>query len=495
MNQPTARILTAAYRALLRLFPSGFRAEFEAEMVAVFAARLEADAAGGVAAALGLLLREAGGLIAGGLRARLYARATRPVVMAAAGGAVVVGRRPWVTRIVYLLALVAVVAAAGLALFAVLIRQGFSEGKVATHAAALADFDSDGDLDLVAANDQYLGPVPDIIWWNDGRGEFTDSGQRLDESIPGSFHVASGDFNGDGREDILFGVFGSGWLLLNEGGGQFARSGKLLPAHEMMIGPVAVAPGDVDGDGDLDALIAVCCGTVSFGDVIRTHYAPKQRVFLNDGVGNLRAMPGSLSDYGTQAAALGDLDGDGDLDAFFGNSFSTTDADSTTRYNEPNTVWLNDGAGGFSDSGQRLGDLGTNAVALGDLDGDGDLDAFTGHNGPAEVWLNDGAAHFSDSGQRLGDAIARFAFLADLDGDGDLDALVEARQLRGSVRAWLNDGAGRFTSGRSVTYPADCAAAPGDVDGDGDADIAAACVEREARVWFNDGAGEFAWKP
>lgn len=65
---------------------------------------------------------------------------------------------------------------------------------------------------------------------------------------------------------------------------------------------------------------------------------------------------------------LGDLDGDGDLDAFVGN---------TAYYDNPaNTVWLNEGQGVFVDSGQRLGSSFTWAVALGDLDGDGDLDAF-----------------------------------------------------------------------------------------------------------------------
>ena len=493
-HKPGGReFLAAVYRGLLGAFPAGFRAEFEDEMVDVFRERLDSAAASGVPAMLALLLRETGGLVAGGLRVQLYSRAERPVLLVAAGGEVVAGGRPrWVTGLIYgvfLLALLFVVVYAGLVTGLIPLPVG-GEGRTAPHVAVLVDLDGDGHLDLVAGNDQHLGPVDDPIWWNDGEGNFTGRPQMLEESIPGSYHITTGDFNSDGREDILFGRFGSGWLMLNEGQRQFAP-GREIMAHAMYIGPVDVAAGDLDGDGDLDALIAVCCGTVSFGSANSTYYAPEQRVFLNDGAGNLNAVPGSLSDFGTRSVALGDLDGDGDMDAFFGNSFSARDADPTMSRDEPNTVWLNDGRGGFSDSGQRLGELGTTAIALGDVDGDGDLDAFTGHNGPSEVWLNDGAANFSDSGQRLGDGLARFVFLEDVDVDGDLDALVEGSSWRGSVRLWLNDGAGRFTPGGRVTYPSDCAAAPGDVDGDGDIDIIAGCVERAVRVWRNDGAGRF----
>ena len=70
---------------------------------------------------------------------------------------------------------------------------------------------------------------------------------------------------------------------------------------------------------------------------------------------------GSTSSYGL---SLGDLDGDGDMDAFEANINS-----------QPNKIWLNDGTGMFTDSGQTLGSQSSYCVALGDLDGDGDLDA------------------------------------------------------------------------------------------------------------------------
>jgi len=76
--------------------------------------------------------------------------------------------------------------------------------------------------------------------------------------------------------------------------------------------------------------------------------------------------------------ALGDLDGDGDLDAFVAN------------YGQANKVWVNNGDGNFT-AGQGLGSAYSYGVALGDLDGDGDLDAFVTNYGGGQankVWLN-----------------------------------------------------------------------------------------------------------
>ena len=124
----------------------------------------------------------------------------------------------------------------------------------------------------------------------------------------------------------------------------------------------------------------------------------------------------------------------------------------------PDKVWLNNGKGTFTDSGQLIGNSFSSAVSLGDLDGDGDLDAFVSTSssgssislGPNKIWLNNGSGIFTDTGQALGNSeIRRGVSLGDLDGDGYLDAVVA--NLQGDNDIWLNDGKGTFTdSGQAI---------------------------------------------
>jgi hypothetical protein len=125
-----------------------------------------------------------------------------------------------------------------------------------------------------------------------------------------------------------------------------------------------------------------------------------------------------------------DLDGAGDLDLLVGN----TPPDLTQ-------VWLNNGSGSFSRSGPSFGAL-FPKLGIGDLDGDGDLDAFVAYSSPSanngmQVWLNDGSATFSGNGQSLSSSNAGYAVdVGDLDGDGDIDAFVGTI---GPEEVWFNN--------------------------------------------------------
>jgi hypothetical protein len=371
-------------------------------------------------------------------------------------------------------------------------------------AVALADVDGDGDLDAFMAN----GHTDDTgsknaVWLNDGHGRFVDGGQCLDPSNWNSNKgdsraVALQDIDGDGDLDaFVANLNGPNVVWLNDGHGCFVSNGQRLMRKRganshAAVHSVAVALGDLDSDGDLDAFVGNCCRSTGGFSIDRhgvtrpLHLVaqPYDTVWLNNG-GAQGGTLGSFTDGGpflgpteTRAVALGDLDGDGDLDAFVGNDDR-----------QPNHVWLNDGLAQFTDSGQMLGDPYTYAVALGDLDGDGDLDAFAGNDGPNEVWLNDGAGGFTGSGQALGDAYTQVVDLADLDGDGDLDAFVGNST---TAKVWSNDGSGRFSdSGQDLTYSDRHVVTLGDVDDDGDLDVFAGSFDRGYRIWRNDGVGRF----
>jgi hypothetical protein len=358
-------------------------------------------------------------------------------------------------------------------------------------AVALGDLDGDGDLDAFLANGRHEGVEPDTVWLNDGRGRFSDSGQGLGKNDSRSAELH--DLDGDGDLDVL--LCGA-WspplceIVENVGGGRLASRQWLVKvddrAEPTALGQWSAAAGDLDGDGVLDVLGVNCCGPrqIPVGGATMA-VRPHNLVWLNDGAGNLADSGQRLGVRDSYAVALGDLDGDGDLDAFVANGQGLAS-------DWANAVWLNDGRGQLAARAALSGELDrddSRAVALGDVDGDGDLDAFVGNLGVDLVWLNDGVGSFSDSGQRLGDAWTQVVRLADLDRDGDLDAFVGDQR---SVQIWTNDGAGHFEPGRRIAegFPGP-AVALGDVDGDGDLDAVAGRSRRGPLVWLNDGTGRF----
>jgi predicted secreted protein len=349
-------------------------------------------------------------------------------------------------------------------------------------AVALGDVDGDGDVDALIGNEGQ----PNRLLLNDGSGVFTDATSQLPGFVDATRAVALGDVDGDGDLDALIGNAGQTERLhLNDGSGVFADATSQLPGF--VDNTWAVALGDVDGDGDLDALIGNWSGF--------TVPIEQNRLYLNNGSGVFTDAPAQLpAMFGyPRAVVLGDVDGDGDLDALIGNAGGFFVAAGQNR------LLVNNGSGVFADATVQLPAIPsqTTAIALGDVDGDGDLDALIGQSGYApqqdRLYLNDGSGLFTDATAQLPAILGQTTAvdLGDVDGDGDLDALVGAT---GQNRLYRNDGSGVFTNAagplpaildeaRAVSF--------GDVDGDGDLDVFVGNYGQPNRLFLNDGSGVF----
>ncbi|KIG17380.1 hypothetical protein DB30_03299 [Enhygromyxa salina] len=254
---------------------------------------------------------------------------------------------------------------------------------------------------------------------------------------------------------------------------------------------------DLDGDGDLDILLA------NYADFFSGDASPQPLVlYINDGSGNFtNNSAAALGNYAgnVRMVAVGDVDGDGAPDLYAPDGAGG-----------PHVLFMNDGAGVFTDEADlRLPNsypMGA-AARMGDVDGDGDLDIFAADgyasDGPpfGHIYINDGTGMFEELAGAIpasisGSDIDEVEFF-DADRDFDLDLIVNAH-TGGTGALWLNDGSGTFTSQTSIDPPATSNfhynVAPCDVDGDGDLDlwidnIGGGFTEQ---LLINDGAGNFS---
>jgi hypothetical protein len=327
----------------------------------------------------------------------------------------------------------------------------------------LGDIDNDGDLDLIGISDVTTAR----LFKNNGVGVYT---EELNGFIADPIeNLRFVDIEGDGDLDI-FVIRNTSTTATNRVYDIYENNGVgvltkhqtigITNAFDIVAHRLQFAFGDVDGDNDMDMTLSG----------LTTQFSAK--IWRYDGNYTFtQSFSGILqvSDGKTQFA---DLDNDGDQDLLV-----IGQTPNSAFYHK----YLNNGTGTFSlgnaDSleGSFFGDF-----DLGDVDGDGDLDAVqVGSNrstGVMATHRNNGGGHFSSY---FGVPAANYTVFstvkfADFDNDGDLDIVGACKSASPNMNIFLNSGTGMFSpmSGQpfgAVDFRIEVQV--GDIDGDMDIDI------------------------
>jgi uncharacterized protein (TIGR03437 family) len=328
---------------------------------------------------------------------------------------------------------------------------------------AVGDLNKDGKLDLVVATFGCApctsGQLPGGTWVLLGNGDGTF--QTPVRASPGTVTtVAIGDFNGDGKPDLLEAGVGSIEvnLLLGNGDGSFQAPKTFITAG--IGGSVAVA-GDFNGDGKLDTLVP----DSSTGNLA---------VLLGKGDGTFGdAIISGTQELGSNGfifAAAGDFNGDHKLDVVTLNSLS--------NYMQ---VWLGNGDGTFQPSTTYTVGPDPTSLVIGDFNRDGTLD-LAAISGPLpstiSIFLGKGNGTFQPEVNYIptGNAIKSLA-MADFNGDGNIDLAISSQVLNRQTGVYVVLGNGDGTLQTPPTYKTGKnpqTAAIGDLNGDGIPDLAVA---------------------
>jgi enediyne biosynthesis protein E4 len=231
---------------------------------------------------------------------------------------------------------------------------------------AWADYDRDGRLDLYQAN---LGP--DYLYHREPDGTFVEVASTAGVTDPaGSNEAAWGDLDNDGWPDLYVGNDGADRLYRNDRDGTFSDVTAQAGVSDA-FDSVSACWADLDADGWQDLYV------VDIG-------APSNRLYRNLGDGTFDDVtaPAGVGDVGDgRTCSALDADNDGFLDLFASNHI------------HDNRLFRANGDGTFADIAPAAGlaqPFDTFNAAWGDVDGDGDLDAFVvGHSGN-RLFRNDG---------------------------------------------------------------------------------------------------------
>jgi len=335
--------------------------------------------------------------------------------------------------------------------------QNLATGGTIPFAVVSGDFNNDGILDVAVGNDS--GSVGTLL--GNGDGTFR---APIVFTLPGGSNadgLAVGDFNEDGNLDLAVADFSGEAvrILLGLGNGSFV-TGQVLP-FVAGAGPVDVAVGDFNNDGNLDLVEA------SFTSGFVNWYS-------GAGNGTFTLIANFNSGVNPRGLTVADLNGDGALDV----AIAVQGSDRIAALINNNTA-----AVAFTPVAALItlpAGSGPVRVAAGDFDEDGDTDlAVANYDGDnVTTFLNAGGLVFNQS-QVFAANAPRFVIAADFSGDGAVDlAVANFNSNNVTVLENRNDGTGTFNAaGAAQTFATGNGPrflATGDFNRDGQIDLATA---------------------
>jgi uncharacterized protein (TIGR03437 family) len=321
-----------------------------------------------------------------------------------------------------------------------------------------------------SGDNTYAAASSAVVTQNIGTIAADGFGPAVNYSTGNATCLALGDFNEDGKTDLIVGDSADSRvsLLLGNGDGTFQKPTYLQPE---LYDEGLVSVADFNGDGHDDLMVA---GPESMA------------VLLGKGDGTFQPaidiLIGGQTD-GIRAMAVGDFNGDGIPDlAVVNQSVGTMD------------VYLSNGDGTFHRQSSNIAGSSPYWVAVGDFNGDGIADAVVANHGDGSlsIFLGHGDGSFQPKLNVLSGVTTPYSVVvADLNGDGRADLAVA--DDRGNLSVLLGKGDGTFQHTASYTAGAIAAQAiaVSDFNGDGKPDLAVANVLNNVTVLFGNGDGTF----
>ncbi len=218
---------------------------------------------------------------------------------------------------------------------------------------AWADYDNDGDLDILCMSNMITGGDARIRFFrNDGNDLFTDTGYSLEGNNNGI--MKCGDMNNDGRVDIVC-TGSTGWTKVYFNNGNCTFTSFTTTIQPYYFSDLDLA--DFDNDGDMDFVVA---GLSVYNLVENTN------IYRNNGNGTFSEVFAGLAGVKSSGVAWGDYNNDGDADLIVSGKLNNGD-----NYTK---IYRNDGSDVFTEMNFGLSPVAQSSAVWADYDQDQDLD-------------------------------------------------------------------------------------------------------------------------